>query len=360
MNAMIRGLKGLLALAALTAVGLGLRWATAGSIEAATTQDLTSMAVLTVGAVAWVAYVWLLAAVLATVLEQTPGVIGRGASQVAARITSQTSRALLRSALGVAAVTPLTIGVAHAAPTDTSHPDWAPLEPASSLRLAAPTDWRATEKPSSVPLTDEPRLTAHPDQHFRALRTTDAQDHRTAVPTEAAQPRTSDTTGDWRAVEKASSVQLTGEAHPSEPNQRPVQPKAGRVGAPDRPVQPVRPKAGRVGVPDRPVQPVRPKAGRVGVPDRPTVGAPTRYTDLRSGHPVRPATRVVQYGDTLWDLAAAELGPDATDAAVAARWPQWYAANRALIGPDPDQLYPGQVLRIPAAGHPVPPTHQEK
>ena len=96
------------------------------------------------------------------------------------------------------------------------------------------------------------------------------------------------------------------------------------------------------------------------MPDRPTEGAPTRYTDLRSGHPLRTATHVVQHGDTLWGLAAAELGPDATDSAIAARWPQWYAANRALIGPDPDLLYPGQVLRIPAPTHPVPPTHKEK
>jgi nucleoid-associated protein YgaU len=75
---------------------------------------------------------------------------------------------------------------------------------------------------------------------------------------------------------------------------------------------------------------------------------------------VRTATRLVQHGDTLWDLAAAELGPEATDSDIAARWPEWYAANRALIGPDPDLLTPGQVLRIPAPGHPVPPTHQEK
>src|SRR5882757_1657254 len=109
MNATIRGLKGLITLAALAGVGFGLRWVTADSVASANTRDLTSMAVLTVGAVAWVAYLWLLIAVLATVLEQAPGAVGRAASAVAGRITSQTSRALLRSALGVAAVTPLTI-----------------------------------------------------------------------------------------------------------------------------------------------------------------------------------------------------------------------------------------------------------
>jgi nucleoid-associated protein YgaU len=101
------------------------------------------------------------------------------------------------------------------------------------------------------------------------------------------------------------------------------------------------------------------------VPDRPTEGAPTRYTDLRSGREIKTTKigrRVVRPGDSLWALAAAELGPHATDPAVAARWPQWYAANRGVIGPDPDLILPGQVLRIPGhiAGQPVPPTDQEK
>src|SRR4051812_34076431 len=116
MNAMIRSLKGLVALGALVGLGLGLCWMTAGAVGAATIRDLTSMASLAIGAVGWVAYGWLLIAVLATVLEQAPGTVGRCASVVVGWITSQGSRALLRAALGVAAATPLTIGVAHAAP----------------------------------------------------------------------------------------------------------------------------------------------------------------------------------------------------------------------------------------------------
>lgn len=102
---------------------------------------------------------------------------------------------------------------------------------------------------------------------------------------------------------------------------------------------------------------------RVGVPDRPAVGAATRYTDLRSGVPVRvPGRVVVRAGDSLWSIAARELGPNASAEAIAARWPEWYAANRQVIGSDPDLILPGQVLRIPAAatGQHVPPTHQEK
>ncbi|WP_199237053.1 LysM peptidoglycan-binding domain-containing protein [Kribbella antiqua] len=258
---MIRALKGMLALVALAGLGLGLRWTTAGSFGAANSHDLDSMAVLAVGTVAWMAYGWLVLAVLATVLEQLPGAIGAVGSALAGRITSRTSHALLRSALGVAAATPLTVSVAHAASPDASN-------------------WRATEPRSSV---------------------------------------------------------LTG-----------------AVGVPHS-------SGAQVGASTRAAEPDGTRV-RVGVPDRPTTGAPTRYTDLRSGQPVRLAGRVVvKPGDTLWSIAAAELGPNADHSAIAARWPAWYAANRQQIGPDPDLILPGQVLRTPAAapGHPTPPTHQE-
>jgi nucleoid-associated protein YgaU len=245
------------------------------------TYDLESMTVLVIGTVAWMAYGWLVLAVLVTVLEQIPGAVGALAGVVAARITSTTARTLLRSSLGVAAVTPLTVGVAHATPGDSGSGSWAQVEPRSTVQLTDTAPWGAVEPQSAV------RLTEH------AASSTPAQSaHRTDVP---ATP------------EPAAGV-------------------------------------------------------RLGVPDRPAVGAATRYTDVRSGVAVRmPARVVVHPGDSLWSLAAHELGPDASAAEIAARWPEWYAANRQVIGSDPDLILPGQVLRIPAAatGH-VPPTHQEK
>ena len=56
---------------------------------------------------------------------------------------------------------------------------------------------------------------------------------------------------------------------------------------------------------------------------------------------------VVRRGDTLWDIAARALGPHASDADIAACWPRWHAANRSTIGPDPDLILPGQLLRPP-------------
>lgn len=67
---------------------------------------------------------------------------------------------------------------------------------------------------------------------------------------------------------------------------------------------------------------------------------------LSRGHAPVDAVVVVR-GDTLWDIAARHLGPGAAVEAVAAEWPRWYAANRALIGPDPDLILPGQLLQPP-------------
>jgi nucleoid-associated protein YgaU len=60
-----------------------------------------------------------------------------------------------------------------------------------------------------------------------------------------------------------------------------------------------------------------------------------------------PDAVVVVAGDCLWTIAARAIGPDATDAEIAATWPRWYAHNRGVVGADPDLLIPGTVLRPP-------------
>jgi nucleoid-associated protein YgaU len=71
--------------------------------------------------------------------------------------------------------------------------------------------------------------------------------------------------------------------------------------------------------------------------------------------PAPPAegNHVVVRGDCLWDIAAAhlsrQLGRTASTPEIARVTSAWWAANAALIGPDPDVLLPGQVLRPPAA-----------
>lgn len=84
-------------------------------------------------------------------------------------------------------------------------------------------------------------------------------------------------------------------------------------------------------------------AWKPGTPTPPTPG---------STRPVRPtaaeATTVsVRQGDCLWDIAAHELGPTATDLEVDRRWRQWYQHNRSLIGAEADLILPGTVLMAP-------------
>lgn len=77
--------------------------------------------------------------------------------------------------------------------------------------------------------------------------------------------------------------------------------------------------------------------------------APAEVLGLRPGARTTADEVVVHRGDTLWSIVARRLGPDASDAEVAAAWPAWHQANRAVIGDDPDLLVPGQQLRAPAA-----------
>lgn len=65
--------------------------------------------------------------------------------------------------------------------------------------------------------------------------------------------------------------------------------------------------------------------------------------------PDRP-TVTVRRGDCLWDIAAAELGPDASPREIDSRWRRWHEANRHLIGDDPHVLLPGTVLTAPVFG----------
>jgi nucleoid-associated protein YgaU len=104
-------------------------------------------------------------------------------------------------------------------------------------------------------------------------------------------------------------------------------------------------------VPDWPA----PSPAAAPVPDWPTEAAPTGEA------PAAPSTaptaapaadsRVVVRGDCLWHIAAdsllGQLGRLPSDGEVAAAVQAWWSANADVIGPDPDLLVPGQVLRPP-------------
>ena len=66
-----------------------------------------------------------------------------------------------------------------------------------------------------------------------------------------------------------------------------------------------------------------------------------------------PATHLVRPGESLWSSAAQSLarrGTETSPRAVAAEWPRWYAANRAVVGADPNLIHPGQRLVAPREG----------
>jgi len=97
-------------------------------------------------------------------------------------------------------------------------------------------------------------------------------------------------------------------------------------------------------VPDWPA-PVLSGATDDAVPDWPGASAP----DRAAAHPL--GAHVVVRGDCLWSIAGARLldargrAPSASEVAVAVH--AWWSTNRAVIGPDPDRLLPGQVLQPP-------------
>lgn len=64
--------------------------------------------------------------------------------------------------------------------------------------------------------------------------------------------------------------------------------------------------------------------------------------------PAVPSAYVVQRGDSLWLITAALLGPEASNADIAAAWPTLYEANHDVIGANPDLIQPGTALTIPA------------
>lgn len=94
----------------------------------------------------------------------------------------------------------------------------------------------------------------------------------------------------------------------------------------------------------------RPSAPTVRPGLDPRFHAPAARQPAGTDGGAQPRQVVVVRGDTLWSIAARALGPEATPAQIAAEWPRWYAANRDVIGPNPDIIRPGEILTAPNEG----------
>jgi resuscitation-promoting factor RpfA len=103
---------------------------------------------------------------------------------------------------------------------------------------------------------------------------------------------------------------------------------------------------------------IDPRAARCRWPAEAPEPARARPTPRRSAVPPPPwlgggpsntsADHTVEWGDTLWDIAAAHLTPaDRSAANVQRYWQQIYQVNRSIIGADPDLILPGTHLEVP-------------
>lgn len=88
------------------------------------------------------------------------------------------------------------------------------------------------------------------------------------------------------------------------------------------------------------------------IPRRPSRVSP-RLVEAASRSTGPETTVVVRQGDSLWHIAAAHIGPHATDWEIACEWPRWHAANRESIGPDAAVLPAGLELAPPPATYPA-------
>jgi len=87
-------------------------------------------------------------------------------------------------------------------------------------------------------------------------------------------------------------------------------------------------------------------------------GAETTTTGIRhpitlepgpTEKPVADGSVVVERGDHLWKISARHIGPEATDGEVAPYWREVITVNTPhLRSGDPDLIFPGEVVRLPA------------
>lgn len=90
-------------------------------------------------------------------------------------------------------------------------------------------------------------------------------------------------------------------------------------------------------------------AAQESTPTAPTAAARTGRATSQPAHDA--GLIVVRPGDSLWTIAAAELPAGSSAAAVDAAWRSLFAANRDVIGDDPDLIVPGQRLHSTSHFH---------
>lgn len=80
-------------------------------------------------------------------------------------------------------------------------------------------------------------------------------------------------------------------------------------------------------------------------PSRARAAAPKGLLDIDWPDTASPV--VVIRGDSLWSIAARHLAAGASDAQIEVATQQWFIANAAVIGENPNLIFPGQILQPP-------------
>ena len=237
----------------------------------------------------WICLGWLLVGFALALLAEAPGALGHACGHLAERVSPRIVRRLaqLMTGLVFAVVSVAGAGAATGAAVATEGPGW----PGQSTQSGA-------EAPGIAALSRLPDLD--------------------------------------RPTLAAGSPGGTGAPRPS---------RMPRLPTAMPPSQTVLPR-----LPTAPAQPST--AGQPGADQLSTDQRSRQRADTKVGSPDEPPSGdravVVVPGDTLWGIAARELGGEPSNREIAERWPRWYASNRAVIGADPDLILPGQRLSSPS------------
>ncbi|WP_256792672.1 LysM peptidoglycan-binding domain-containing protein [Terrabacter sp. Ter38] len=272
-------------------------------------------------ALAWIGVLlaaWLALGCLFAVASLLPGAAGRVAREVADQVTPTAVRKVLTLTLGASvgsiALPPAPVSSAGTAPTARG-PE---AEPPSAARIATP-----GLAPGYTPTDLTPGYSP-----------------------------------------SAGSARSAGSAGPASPSPSADSPLAG---LPDLRGLSVDPGYSPTPLTQQGVEapaPPRPPDGPGYLPTQPVSVLDADRSQLMAPTP-RPAASAhdlvtVRRGDSLWTIAARHLGPGASDAQISREWPRWYAANRDVVGEDPDLIMPGVQLRPPSSAPAAPDTHDAR
>ncbi len=260
--------------------------------------------------VAWAAALWLALSVLVTVAGDCPGWTGRIGRALSRRLVPAAMRRTLQLTLG------LTMAVSALGATTASASAPAPPAPSSSEATSGPAG-------PGNPSLDWPTVRAGAPGPGPAGTSS-------AAPTSVSSP--SPIAGAQAAAAQVAAAQADA-----------AQADAAQAAA-GEPAPAAASRSTALPVPSTEPAAAPPEQDRAALPT--ASAATTRPAPAAtSGGSVS-----VRPGDSLWSISRAHLraaGADASPADVARAWPQWWEANRQLVGDDPDLVLPGAQLTPP-------------